>query len=68
MNPTQTQSNGYLRSHIPRSTLYDIKSATYDAKIVHASAMSYWLKCPMEVVIGINPCTANCPHCLLSQP
>ena len=57
-----------LRSHIPRSTLHDIKSASYDASFVNVSTMSHWLKCPGEVILGMQPCTANCPHCEHCQP
>lgn len=57
-----------LRSHIPRSTLYDLASAKYDASLEHLKVMSHWLKCAVEVIIGRQPCSAKCPHCDHYQP
>jgi len=57
-----------LRSHILRSTAYDLKSGAYDASLEDLATMSYWLKCRSEVIIGREPCLAKCPHCIHYRP
>lgn len=56
------------RSHIPDSTLNLWEHGLRGAKLKQVATMSHWLKCPVEVIMGLQPCSTKCPHCELYQP
>jgi len=57
-----------LRARTPKSTLHDWYTGNLFPGLDDVSKLSLNLNCPERVMLGFQPCPANCPHCEQSQP
>ena len=55
-------------THIPHATLHLWELGRRGPKVKYVDRIAKSLKCPVVVIIGLQPCTAKCPHCRIAQP
>ncbi len=56
------------RTRIPRATLHDMLLGKCRRALDYVAALEYWLKCPLDVILGRQPCLKKCPYCEQAQP
>ena len=52
----------------PKTTLHDWYTGKLFPGLDDITPLSRNLNCPERVMLGFQPCPANCPHCEQSQP
>ena len=57
-----------LRTGKPKTTLHDWYTGKLFPGLDDITPLSRNLNCPERVMLGFQPCPANCPHCEQSQP